>query len=49
MQASGVRGPRHTIHSAIPRYAAYITEVFTLLDLHREDLDWRQYAVWRPY
>jgi hypothetical protein len=49
IDADHVRGPRHTIHLDIPRYAAYITKVFALLGVRREDLDWRSYAAWRPY
>ena len=48
-QTPPVRGPRHPIHSVPSGYAAYVNQVFVLLGIHREHLDWRQHAAWRPY
>jgi hypothetical protein len=44
-----VRGPRHPIHSVPSGYAAYVNQVFALLGIQREHIDWRQHAGWRPY
>jgi hypothetical protein len=42
--APRVRGPAHPIHPVSSRYAAYVNQVFALLGIQREHLDWRQHA-----
>ena len=39
---------RYPIRSVTAGYAAYVNQVFALLGIHREHLDWRQHAAGRP-